>query len=63
MNDLQIKGNWNEAKGKLKQKYGSMVDDDSLYAEGSVDKLIGAIQEKSGKSKESIKEEMNKLLS
>ncbi|BDD00787.1 CsbD family protein [Persicobacter psychrovividus] len=63
MNDLQFKGNWNDAKGKLKQQYGEFVDDDSMYAEGSLDRLIGALQEKTGKTKEAIKEEMNKLFS
>ena len=63
MNELRIKGNWNVAKGKLKEKYGSLVEDDSLYAEGKLDQLIGNIQEKSGKSKEVIKQEMSELFS
>jgi uncharacterized protein YjbJ (UPF0337 family) len=63
MNDLQIKGNWNEVKGKLKEKYSSLVEDDALYAEGKLDQLIGRIQEKSGQSKEVIKNEMSELLS
>ncbi|GJM64309.1 CsbD family protein [Persicobacter diffluens] len=63
MNDLQVKGNWNETKGKLKQKYGDLVNDDALYAEGALDKLIGAIQKKTGESTEAIKKEINKLIS
>jgi uncharacterized protein YjbJ (UPF0337 family) len=61
MNKLQIKGNWNQLKGKLKQKYGQLTDDDLKYAEGKEDELLGRLQEKTGKSKEKLVEEINKL--
>jgi uncharacterized protein YjbJ (UPF0337 family) len=61
MNELQIKGNWNEVKGKLKQKYGDLTDDDLSYVEGKEDELLGRLQKKTGKSKEELKEEINKL--
>ncbi|WP_445958082.1 CsbD family protein [Yeosuana sp.] len=54
MNTTEIKGNWNELKGKLKQKYASLTDDDLLFAEGKQDELVGRLQEKLGKSKEEI---------
>lgn len=54
MNETEIKGNWNELKGKLKQKYASLTDDDLLLAEGKQDELVGRLQEKLGKSKEEI---------
>ncbi len=59
MNDLQIKGNWNELKGKLKQKYGSLTDDDLTYVEGKEEELLGRIQQKTGRSKEELKNELN----
>lgn len=61
MNKLQFKGNWNEAKGKLKQKYADLTDDDLTYAEGKEDELLGRLQKKTGKTKEELKDEINKL--
>lgn len=51
----KLKGNWNTVKGKLKQKYGELTDDDLTYAEGQEDELIGKIQKKTGQSKEEVK--------
>lgn len=61
MNKLKIKGNWNQVKGKLKQKYGQLTDDDLTYTEGKEDELLGRLQEKTGKTKEQLVEEINKL--
>ncbi len=52
----KIKGNWNQLKGKLKQEYGELTDDDLTYTEGKEDELLGRIQEKTGKTKSQIKE-------
>lgn len=52
MNKLNIKGNWNEKKGKLKQKYAELTDNDLQYAEGKEDELIGRVQQRLGTSKE-----------
>src|ERR1700747_3364400 len=46
MNKLQFKGSWNEIKGKLKQKYAQLTDDDLTYAEGKDDELIGRLQKR-----------------
>jgi uncharacterized protein YjbJ (UPF0337 family) len=54
MNELQIKGNWNAIKGKLKQAYGELTDDDLAYSEGTEDQLVGRLQQKLGKTKEEI---------
>lgn len=51
----KVKGNWNQIKGKLKQQYGQLTDDDLTYEEGKEDELIGKLQEKLGKSKEEVK--------
>ncbi|PIX09372.1 MAG: general stress protein CsbD [Flavobacteriaceae bacterium CG_4_8_14_3_um_filter_34_10] len=43
MNEEQFKGKWNQAKGKLKQKYADLTDDDLLYAEGKSEELLGRL--------------------
>jgi uncharacterized protein YjbJ (UPF0337 family) len=53
---LQAKGNWNEIKGKLKQKYGQLTDDDLIFAEGKEDELLGRIQRRLGKNKEEVRQ-------
>jgi len=61
MTKLQFKGSWNEAKGKLKQKYGQLTDDDLSFAEGKDDELLGRLQQKLGKSKEDLRKEIGDL--
>ena len=46
MNTTDLKGKWNELKGKLKQQYADLTDDDLLYVEGKEDELYGKIQQK-----------------
>ena len=52
---LKMKGNWNEIKGKMKQQYANLTDDDLLYEEGKEDEFYGRIQKKTGKTKEALK--------
>lgn len=61
MNVQTLKGNWNELKGKLKQKYADLTDDDLLYVEGKEDELYGKLQQKLGKTKEEVQKEINDL--
>ena len=61
MNRLQFKGSWNEVKGKLKQTYGQLTDDDLVFAEGKDDELVGRLQKRLGKSREEIREMISKL--
>ena len=58
---LKMKGNWNELKGKMKQKYANLTDDDLKYEEGKEDELYGRIQKRTGQSKEEIKSWIDKL--
>ena len=58
---LQVKGNWNQLKGKIKQQYANLTDDDLLYEEGKEDELYGRLQKKTGKTKEEIKSWIDKL--
>jgi uncharacterized protein YjbJ (UPF0337 family) len=55
MNNLEIKGNWNITKGKLKQKFAHLTDDDLQFAEGKEDELIGRIQKRTGQAAADIK--------
>ena len=51
----KIKGNWNQIKGKLKQSYANLSDDDLMYEEGKEDEMLGRLQERTGKTKDEIK--------
>ncbi|HTB24852.1 MAG TPA: CsbD family protein [Puia sp.] len=59
MDNLIVKGSWNELKGKLKQAYGNLTDDDLKYEEGKEDELLGRLQKKTGKSKDDLKKWFN----
>ena len=52
MNKTEVKGNWNEQKGKLKQKFAILTDNDLMFAEGKKDEMFGKLQIKLGKTKE-----------
>jgi uncharacterized protein YjbJ (UPF0337 family) len=54
VSSLDIKGRWNEAKGKLKQRYAMLTDDDLMFAEGKENELIGRLQQKLGKKKDEV---------
>ena len=58
---LNIKGNWDEIKGKLKQQYAQLTDEDLTYAEGKGDELVGKLQDKLGKGKAEIVKLINGL--
>ena len=61
MTKLQLKGSWNEVKGKLKQKYAQLTDDDLSFAEGKDEELLGRLQQKLGKTKEDLRTELEDL--
>jgi uncharacterized protein YjbJ (UPF0337 family) len=54
MDKMELKGNWNEWKGKLKQQYANLTDDDLKYEEGKDDEWWGRIQKKTGKAKDEL---------
>ena len=54
MNTTILKGSWDEQKGKLKQKFAALTDNDLLFAEGKKDEMYGRLQIKLGKSKEEL---------
>lgn len=61
MNTTEIKGNWNEFKGKMKQQFADLTDDDLLYEEGKEDEFYGRIQQKVGKTKDEVKKMIAEL--
>lgn len=54
MNKLEMKGNWNIVKGKLKQKWADLTDNDLEYVEGKEDELLGRIQKRTGQTREEV---------
>ncbi|MBK7807983.1 MAG: CsbD family protein [Saprospiraceae bacterium] len=54
MNTTVVKGNWDEQKGKLKQKFANLTDNDLLFAEGKKDEMLGKLEIKLGKTKEEL---------
>jgi len=63
MNKLTLSGDWNVAKGKLKQKYGQLTEDDLVYERGREDELIGRIQKRVGHAREDIEQAVHKIFS
>lgn len=61
MNKTELKGNWNEQKGKLKQKFAILTDDDLMLIEGKKDELFGRLQIKLGKTEEELQRIMAEL--
>lgn len=61
MDKLEIKGSWNELKGKVKQAYADLTDDDLKYQEGKEDELLGRLQQKTGKKREELVTWINSL--
>jgi uncharacterized protein YjbJ (UPF0337 family) len=54
MNTFEIKGDWNITKGKLKQKWATLTDDDLQFAKGRHDELLGRIQKRTGETQEAV---------
>lgn len=54
MDKLELKGKWNTIKGKVKEEYGELTDDDLTYEEGKEDQMLGRLQEKTGKTKDEL---------
>jgi len=61
INTIELKGNWKEIKGKLKQKFSLLTNDDLLMVDGKKDELVGRLQIKLGKTKEEIRELISRL--
>lgn len=57
----KIRGNWNVIKGKMKQMYGDLTDDDLIYVEGKEDELMGRIEKRTGKTKSDLQKFIDSL--
>ena len=56
MDNLNLKGNWHQVKGKLKQAYGDLTDNDLAYEEGQEEELLGRLQKKLGKTRDEVRD-------
>jgi uncharacterized protein YjbJ (UPF0337 family) len=63
MTTLEIKGDWNITKGKLKQKWAKLTDDDLQFAAGQQDELIGRIQKRTGENREAVEKALKEIWS
>ena len=63
MNTLEIKGDWNVIKGKLKQKWAELTDDDLQYVEGKQEELLGRIQKRTGETREAVEKAIKESIS
>jgi uncharacterized protein YjbJ (UPF0337 family) len=61
MDRLSIKGNWDEIKGKLKQKYADLTDDDLTFIEGKEEELLGRLEKRTGKARDQLRKEIEEL--
>jgi uncharacterized protein YjbJ (UPF0337 family) len=63
MNTTQVVGKWTEMKGKLKQKWGKLTDDDMTQIEGKYDELVGRLQQRYGYEKQQAEKEAKEFYS
>jgi uncharacterized protein YjbJ (UPF0337 family) len=63
MNTLEIKGDWNITKGKLKQKWAKLTDDDLQYVEGKQEELFGRLQKRTGETREAVEKAVKEACS
>ena len=63
MNKLEIKGDWNIIKGKLKQKWAKLTDDDLQHIEGRQEEMLGRIQKRTGETREAVEKAIKEILS
>ena len=61
MNTTELKGNWEELKGKLKQKFANLTDDDLMFAEGKEEEMLGRVQTRLGKTNEELRRIISEL--
>ena len=63
MTTLELKGDWNITKGKLKQKWAKLTDNDLQYVEGKEDELLGRIQKRTGETRAAVEKAVNECCS
>ncbi len=60
MNRDTLKGQWMQAKGKIKEQWGKLTDDDLDQIQGNYEMLVGRLQERYGRSREEIEKELDR---
>ena len=60
--DLRVEGKWDQMKGRIKEAWGDLTDDDLNKTEGKVDRLVGTIKEKTGETADKIEEKLGQLM-
>lgn len=63
MNTMEMKGNWNDLKGQIKEKWGELTDDDLTRIDGKRDQLVGAVQKRYGVAQSAAEREIDSWLS
>jgi uncharacterized protein YjbJ (UPF0337 family) len=63
MNTLEIKGDWNITRGKLKQKWANLTDDDLQWADGRHEELLGRIQKRTGETRDAVEKAIRDAMS
>jgi uncharacterized protein YjbJ (UPF0337 family) len=61
VNTQKLQGSWNQLRGKIKEKWANLTDDDLQFTSGNIDQLVGKIQHKTGEARESIEKFLNEL--
>ncbi len=61
VNEQVFKGHWTELRGKVKEKWGALTDDDLVLAEGNADQLIGIVQRRTGESREKVEHDLEQM--
>jgi uncharacterized protein YjbJ (UPF0337 family) len=62
VNQQVLEGHWDEIKGKLRQHWGALTDDDLQQFNGRVDQLVGVIQRKTGESRDKIENYLEEVI-
>lgn len=59
----QLEGQWNQVKGRIKERWGQLTDDELMQVEGNANQLVGTIQKKTGESKQAIEDFLEEVVS
>ena len=60
--EQRLAGSWNQAKGRIREAWGALSDDDLDRCEGKIEQLIGRIQDKTGDARESIRRKLDEIV-
>jgi uncharacterized protein YjbJ (UPF0337 family) len=61
MTDFKVEGKWDQAKGRVKEAWGALTDDDLDRTEGKFDRIVGTIKEKTGEAVDAIEQKLRDI--